>query len=597
MTNREAKLEYYKRNFEAFCRRQLKISTRKPGELIPLTLNGAQQILLSRIEEQRKRLGYIRYCCCKSRQSTMSTFAQALCFHSTVLTPHFNTLLIANDDQTALDIFKMAHRFHTHLTEDIRPMTSQANVRELVFANPDKRKRFDDPGLESQLVFMSATKVTAGTGSTRHACHLSEISKWPPDSLELIFSSIIPAIHLEPGTIIVKESTAFVGGDGFRGMCEEARSGQSDDLWFFIPWFCDSSNAMPLDPGEVIRLSAEEKRIQKLAAKGQPRDDVPPVIMRPEQFKWYRKKSQELKSETMVAQEYPARFDDAWIRLDATIFDHGILAQCKRDVKKPKRFITVEAGPKINTTRFGDGRTDVSSADNYIAVWQDPEKGVVYDIGVDVAVGARDAADWSVGEILRRDTREQVAEIHLHVDPKDLGTQLYWLGMWYNQAQMIVEMNGPGFATHGQLVNLAYPYIYIWRRREKDVPELSAYRGWKTMHDSKELMVSNATHRFNHREVIIRSRLLWQECFNYVQPYPGKYQASTGHDDAVEAWMIAIQGGEDETFGDDAVHAQEQSSEFQRHETRDQALQDDFSKEQRTNQLIERYVRENRGIC
>lgn len=587
--------EYYRRNFEAFCRRQLKISTRKPGELIPLELNGAQQILLRRIEEQRQRLGYIRYCCCKSRQSTMSTFAQALCFHSTVLTQQFNSLLIANDDQTAMDIFKMSQRFLTHLSEDIRPMTAQSNVREIVFANPDKRKRYDDPGLGSQIVFLSATKITAGTGSTRHACHLSELSKWNHDSLELIFSSILPAIHLEPGTIIAKESTAFVGGDSFREMCEDARRGQSDDLWFFIPWFCDTKNVLPLDPGETIRLTMEEKRIEKLAAKGQPKDDVMPVTMIPEQFKWRRKKILELKSETMWEQEYPARFEDAWIRLDATIFDHGLLAQFKRDLKKPKRFVSIEPGPKIVTIRLGDGRTDVNTGSDYVAIWQEPEKGVTYDIGCDVSVGTQERSDWSVAQVLRRDTREQVAELHLHIDPKDLGTRLYWLGMYYNQAQLIVEMNGPGFATHGQLASLAYPYIYIWRHRERDVPSLSTYRGWKTMHDSKQLMVSNAMHRFNHKDAIVRSRVLWQEMYDYVQIAPGVYRASLGHDDAVEAWMICIQGGEDESFGNDAVVAQTQSNDFERQVARDRALQDDFSAY--ANKRLERIVREQRGIC
>lgn len=948
--------EYYRRHFDRFCVEQLKISTPNPGELIPLTFNDSQRMLLEKIEKQRKALGYIRYCCCKSRQSTMSTFAQALCFHAAVTTRQFNSLLIANDDTTTADIFGIASRFVTHLSSEMRPMTRLSNKTEVMFENPDKRKRPENPGLGSKLVFQSASKITAGTGSTRHACHLSEISKWNEDSVELLFSSILPAIHLKPGTIVIKESTPYVGGTDFREMCENARAGDGDDLWHFIPWFADTKNAVPLDKGEKIILTPEEKRIAKLAKRGQPTDQVPPVEMVVEQFKWRRKKIKELKSEIMFSQEYPCiaqgqrvgtqrgiipieevrpgdqtqygvvtaarctgmqpifrvvthdaysvtatadhpligssgplpvseshgklvhlgrprfadsyyesvwwegclrmsvlidedfgrflgyfmgdgslhsvntrngtvgtgvisiacdrqdtdvvadverlfqkiigppstaivgmkrggvdvhkgssvfiriaqglgiykgpakphrkvcvpeciwrspqsvvreflsglfeadackrkgraillfskhrqfledvqvlllgfgiqcrvatngrrnklgpyvaneltlnavataafgekigfigqrkrsrfthdedvkklgrpvkpmnmidvvekvvdlhesvpvydltvaeshqfdangirvhncTFEEGWIKLDATVFDHGLLAATRGNLRPPRRFVEIAPGPRLLTVHTESGLRDCRRDLNYCAIWQEPEAGVQFDVGADIAVGSNEANDWSVAQVLRRDTREQVAEIHVHMDPKDFGTLLYWLGLYYNTAQLIVEMNGPGFATHGQLASMAYPYIYIWRHRERDVPTFSNYRGWKTQQDSKQLMLSNTVHRFNHKELIIHSRVLWDEMHDYVQIAPGQFRASIGNDDAVVALMIAVQGGEDETFGDDAQQAQKQSLDNRPVSRRDPALHDDADLGARPYDHMRDFFDELRGV-
>jgi hypothetical protein len=589
-------VEFYRRHFERFCAEQLKISTPNPGELIPLVFNDSQKILLEKIEKQRKELGYIRYCCCKSRQSTMSTFAQALCFHSAVTTREFNSLLIANDESTTADIFGIASRFATHMGEDVRPMMRHMNKQELKFENPDKRKRTNDPGLGSKLVFQSATKITAGTGSTRHAVHLSEISKWNEDSVELLFSSILPAIHLKPGTIIIKESTPYVGGTDFREMCESARNGEGDDIWHFIPWFCDSKNWIPLKKGEKFVLDSEEKKILALAKRGQKKDQVPPVEVRPEQFAWRRKKIKELKSEIMFAQEYSSTFEEGWIRLDATVFDHARLLAIKSNLRPPRRFVDVQPGPKINTVHTESGLRDVRTDINYVAIWEEPKENVKYDIGADIAVGSNEAGDWSVAQVLRRDTREQVAEVHMHVDPKDFGTLLYWLGIYYNVAQLVVEMNGPGFATHGQISSMAYPYIYIWRHRERDVPTMSNYRGWKTQQDSKQLMLSNTVHRFNHNELIVHSRLLWDEMYDYVQIAPGVFRASIGNDDAVTALMIGIQGGEDETFGEDAQTAQQQSIDNRPVAHRDPALHDEYDPGKRMDTSLREFIQDMEGV-
>jgi hypothetical protein len=595
VTNLEAKLEYYRRHFDVFCTQQLKLKSKTPGVMLPLIFNGAQRIIWDRIKRQKELLGYIRYVMLKGRQAGSSTFAEALCFHATVLTPYFSSFLLANDEQSTGKIFSIAQTFHTFMDKSLQPMLRNSNKRELVFENPDKRTRTDNPGLGSNMDFQASTSIMAGTGTTRHAVHISEEAKFDPGSIELLKTSILPALHLEPGTIGIEEATAYVGGDYFRERCDLARSGNSDLVWVFIPWWLDDGNRKALKPGEKLRLDSIEREMKKLAAKGQPEDQVPPHEIAPEQFNYRRHRMKDDgMSEAFWEQEYPTTFERAFIKLDATVFDHSILTEMKSGLRRPRRFVQILPGPKVLTLKRDDGLRDVFSDANYIAIWEEPKLNVQYDIGVDVSVGSKDSADWSVAEVIRRDTCEQVCEVHVHVDPENLGTMLYWLGKYYNTAQLTVEMNGPGYSTHGQLGSMAYPYIYTWRHRERAVPTFSTYKGWKTQHDSKQLMVGSTVHRFNERKLIVYSRVLWDEMLNFVQSSPGIFQASTGNDDAVVALMIGVQGAKDESYGMDAQEAEAQAAAAPA-TARDIALQDDFTRKRRDEGDLAVWEKELRG--
>jgi len=285
--------------------------------------------------------------------------------------------------------------------------------------------------------------------------------------------------------------------------------------------------------------------LHKLAQRGQPEIDVPVHEITRAQFWWRRARIADV-GEDMFEQEYPRDPDSAWITLDTAVFDRSVLQDMAPDLRDPLRMVEVIMGRK-EPRSIQLGRR-VLHDENYIAIWEEPVLGVTYDMGADVSVGT-EGGDWSVAEIIRRDTHAQVAEYHKRIDVIDYGDELYWLGKYYNSAQIGVEMNGPGYATGGRLAQLAYPYIYRWRHRERDVPSLSSYAGWKTQRDSKQLMVSNGRHLFLHKQILVRSRVLWDEMHEFSSLGDGVYRAGTGADDAVMAWLIALQIMLDESFG------------------------------------------------
>lgn len=897
----EARKEIYRRDFRRFCPDQLRIKGIAPGELLRFQLDSGQERLYRVMEEQEAERGYIRCVTLKGRQSGWSTLSQALLFHRAALNQNYNTLLIANDDPTTARIFEMAHLFWEEMSEDIRPMIRHSTKREIRLDNPDKKLSASNPGLHSRMDFQHSGNIMAGTGTTRQAAHFSEVAKWNRKDTQLLVSSLLPAIHPVPGTVVIWESTAYIGAQYFREQCERARSGKAGLAWCFSPWWLNNRNQIALSRGEkIVPRNSEEKRLIKLALRGQKEDDVPPHQITQQQLKWYRERVDEFgdlfdqeypciavgqrvgttrglipieelqvgdtvatgdvtevrhtgvlpvvrvrtrngysvivtpdhqligddgapipaansigklisigrpsfarryhiaqwadgpmtvslridedigrflgyfmgdgsfdhfdrggrarstlsiacdaqdadviedvralisklfgeptirtvgtkrggtelrkgcqgfarfakglgiyrqaaphrlvcvpeciwRSPASVVKEFlrgvfeadgckrkdrsillfskhrkflddiqvlllgfgiesrvttaprrnsngaytanelalrsletdafgerigfvsrrkrdrhlrhtkPARprgrpqmkgvdevgsvedlrmslpvydatvspshifdangvavhncdFESAWVQLDVNVFDRNIMREMLAEVCDPMEYVEIFPGPEVKTVRAG-GRP--FSDQSYIAIWQRPIDGVFYDMGVDVAPGI-EGGDWTVAEIIRRDTGEQVAEYHKHIDPVDLATELYWLGKYYKNAQIIVEMNNVGYITGNRLSLLAYPYIYIWRHRERSVPTLSTYAGWKTTYESKKLLVGNARHLFVHRKVMIHSRVLYDEMTQYVRYDENSYAADQGNDDCVEAWMIGLQGGIDESFG------------------------------------------------
>lgn len=547
---RSARQELYRRDFERFGKEQLRIKTIVPGELSAFDMNDGQRIFNAKIERQLKQQGYVRAVLYKIRQLGGSTYAEARGVWNACLTKNFSHLLVALDDANTSKIFDMARTMVDHMSPDIRPLMRYATKRELVFENPDKETRAAHPGLMSRMDFQASKAIMAGTGTTRQGIHASEIAKWGENSIETLKSSLMPTLHRAPGTWGIFESTAYITGTYFRELCEMANSGKTDYIFCFIPWWLDSKNRVPLLPGEKIKLDAEERLIDRLAKKGQPEYEIPPYTLTPEQWKFRRCRISDV-GPAMYEQEYPRDPESGWVNLDSQVFDLNILHEMRKDLKLPVRMVNLEsvAGQRdvrrLVTTATS---TDVFRNDDYIAIWKEPEPRVEYDIGADVASGIPDGA-WSVAQVIRRDTREQVAEYHKHIDPVDYGIDLYWLGRHYNWAHIGVEMENVGIASNQQLGQMGYQNLYIWRQRERAIPTLSSLAGWKTQQGSKQIMVGNGRHLVLHRDVIVRSKVLHEQLCRFVQYGFEQYGAASGHDDAAMGWLIALQIGADELFG------------------------------------------------
>lgn len=541
--------EMYKRNFERYARDELKLTPKLSNQLglVPFRLNSAQQHMNRIAETQLKEEGWIRMCLLKARQPGGSSWTAGRGTHLITLTPHTHGMIFAHDDPTSEHILNMVRRFHDHMSPTYRPRIYQRPSGGLIFCDLSSSER----KLGSSIYCQTARTALSGTGHTLHFVQLSECSKYPyPDTL---WTNLSPAIPDMPGTIVVMESTAYFSGEWFRERCERAKKDPDFAYRFlFTGWYLTPEYRMALRPGEKLVYTLEEKqRIKKYG-------------LTPEQIKWYRNKLKDLGgddlAEQKIKQDYPEDDEEAWIDFSASVFATQKLYGYLRDgVRPPFKTCDIYPGPRL-LDNPDDGR---------FHIWDLPESGEIYDIGVDVASGQVGSEyDWSVMEVVNRRTRQQVAEWRGQgIDPIDLANLVYHIGKLYNWAQVAVETSGIGFSTNVALHDLNYPNVYIWRTRGEAVPALTKHTGWRTGaglgNEAKQYMVSVTRHHVVNEECHIRSNQLWNEMKGFTTHVTDSgllgYAAGPGyHDDTVMAYMIALVIGDDErlTYMDDEEQEQ-----------------------------------------
>ena len=259
-----------------------------------------------------------------------------------------------------------------------------------------------------------------------------------------------------------------------------------------------------------------------------------------ENIVWRRSKMSEYgKNPILFFQEYPVSFDESWILPTGTLktFHDDCLDALFDQVRPGKRAFVTSKGLEY-------------SIGGQLEVWSEPVEGCFYDLGVDIAEGRTETADWTVLEVVRRDTLEQVAEARGHWDPagEEFLDLCYWTGMAYNRAQMIPDITGGwGHALLTDLQKRDYPNLWQWRRRDDALERVSKRVGFLYTKRDKALLVNNAVRILEREHPIIHSDLLIDEMRHFLTIGLDEWGASPGHwDDACNSWMLALMGASDE---------------------------------------------------
>jgi hypothetical protein len=201
---------------------------------------------------------------------------------------------------------------------------------------------------------------------------------------------------------------------------------------------------------------SEPKVIRKLGLSADERHIMVEFGLSPGHILWMRAKLLEMGNDwDLFRQSFPLTPGDAWVTPGVQVFPLKQLREQQEHLRTPKRHAEVFPGPRV-----------MDAPQGRLRIWDEPEAGKTYDIGVDVSQGLGkddkpdtedELHDFSVACVLERGTNKQVAEwASRAVDSHELATILYWLGMYYNTAQIAVETNGIGGATNSQLGKLGY---------------------------------------------------------------------------------------------------------------------------------------------
>ncbi len=268
-----------------YCRKLVRIGTKRPGEIVPFIWNRAQEQLHAKLERQRDARGLVRALVLKARRMGISTYVGARFYHRSTLRRGHRAFILTHEDKATQALFDMVRRMHNNMPRDYRHDLLAANENELDFAGTESGYR------------VGTAKNTAGLGraQTLQLLHGSEVAFWA--HAEKHFGGLVQALSLVEGTEGVLESTANGVGGTFYKQWGLAEKGQSDFIPIFLPWMIDPDNVRPLTSD--YEPSSEEETYQRL------------YKLTDEQLCWLHYKNIELGGEpgaigSMFRQEYPA---------------------------------------------------------------------------------------------------------------------------------------------------------------------------------------------------------------------------------------------------------------------------------------------------
>jgi hypothetical protein len=492
-----------------------------------------------------------------------------------------------------------------HLKPAVIGASFSPNGRKFIqFGEQSRRLREQGRTGTSQLDIDTAQSPDSGRGVTRHYAHLSEVAKWPERATQGTQSkmiSVLNSVPWLPETIVVLESTAN-GLNHFYRRWVSARDGIGDPdsgetyIPIFAPWWRDSEYQMPFSSPE------ERERFEESIGTGPYGDDEPMLVevhgCTAEQLRWRRMqiRTQHEDNVELFKQEYPASDEEAFIGSGNPVFPGVLVGRAIKAVEsapEPVKGTLREAETVTRKTRGGTieiptrvlwvPEDECARDEPLLSVWEHPRGGEQVDVDDDMdlrllppaAVAAEKqqreaalrealergpgqyvvAADIAEGEsntftsgdfhavhVLDHVTKTQVAEYESHLDLHLLPRWIFLIALYYNEAILGVERNGPGVAVVEPLKNdLRYRRLY--KQRKVDQQQSHKFRekiGWTTDQVTKpelEVTFAQALQEETHG---LRSIRCARQLNTYVEDDRGRHGAQAGeHDDLLMAAMIA----------------------------------------------------------
>jgi hypothetical protein len=537
-----------------FCRESLIVQTEQ-RELVPMILSPGQIRLREAIAAQREQGKPVRILYLKSRRIQATTGTAAEFFRTTAFSAGVHTIVLAHDETSVQNIFSIYERFNSKYkpfnpsgSPIFVPTTPNGRRGEIVrninlppFRALSDRIYYEHAGDPESSFIQIHTAGTATFGRSFRITnvHFSEFPYY--QSPQGTLAAVMSAVPKLPETTAVVEGTAKTIGDYFHKMWLAAIAGESEWLPIFMGWWEHPSNTMPLavSPDRFQNsLSPEELELMRRYS------------LSLEQLAWRRWTIQNDFTGDMTAfrREHPATAEEAFAANSRNRFS---IPHINR-IHFPATALCGEL--EVEDVGAGEKRLALIPNDRgALAVWRRPEKGRLYVLGADCAQGLDVSEgigecdpDWSVGQVLDRDTGEQCARLRARMMPGETGRYMARLARWYNMSQICGEVNpgGGGVSMLEAVLNADYPSALIYHRSvtaDQD-PQVRGDRiGWATSGVSRPILISLLDETIRQLAIAIHCPITISELMTFVIKANGKAEHETGqHDDTVIALALAM---------------------------------------------------------
>lgn len=242
------------------------------------------------------------------------------------------------------------------------------------------------------------------------------------------------------------------------------------------------------------------------------------------------------------AEQFPRSPEDAfvntgecWFDLEALAWysDHGILAEDTR-----MRFVSKNDGRAADIAWMAGGC-------NRVYAKPDPLRS--YAIGADVATGR--GLDYSCAYVIDLSSMELAAECYGKLDADEFAEQLHYLGRWYGNARLAVEMGG-GYGEpvvislrDGRKGRPHYPRLYRHAIADRaDMHQLKNY-GFPMNTKTRPQVINQIEQAIRERAIKALTRSLIMELRTFVRmnTLPSPRALDGANDDRVMALGIALE--------------------------------------------------------
>ena len=487
---------------ETFCK-----VINKLGKKVQFILNPQQKQLINSLEKYNIVL--------KSRQLGITTVSCCLSLYYAITRPSSHCMLISYSMDSASAIFDKLKQMYDDLPNAIKPKEIANNRSALKFSN----------GSKITVCTMGSKELARGSSLT--FVHVSEVAFCKQDTVMKQLLAIEQAL-LPDGKIIL-ESTAN-GMNEFFNLWTKAENRESLYKPFFFSWIDDKLMFAEEYKEFADRYRAlhggESLTVEELTEQEQTYYSMGATL---EQLMWRRLKIAN-SSEEQFRQEFPATPIEAFVSTGNNVFKSSKV-QGQYNQRKGKKTVTdlstVPTELKLYTK-------------NYFKIWELPQRGMKYYIGVDASEGVGE--DYSVIDVYDSDAM-QVAQFRTNkIQPYEIANILNIIGRWYNKALLVVEKASGGHIILDRMRN-THKYQNIYKHTDYDAKGKKVKRiGWVTSNKTKPILIQDFVETWENDEMCINSQDTLNEMKTYVYADGTANGLRGTHDDCVIASALAIQG-------------------------------------------------------
>ena len=361
--------------------------------------------------------------------------------------------------------------------------------------------------------------------TTSGVVHNSESSRWKEHGR--IMTGLIRAVPLnDPHTWIVKETTANGQGTMHHLEYQRAKRGDSEFVAHFLPWFSNPDYRIENTGLKIEDITEEEKRLTMRFPKLESEKNKGYVDLAA--IEWYRKMERSLVSEEgrnphdMMKQEFPSDDVEAFLFSGNPVFPVNEVEKYKASAPDPVFVGNLEGiVPNVSLSETEKG---------WLKIWRKPMAGSQYIIFADIA----ESDDYCSAHVLAKRSWKIVAHFHARIESHLMGTKLNELGHYYNDAEVVIEINNMGQSTIDRLRDLSYPHLYMRETLNEKEKKVTKQFGWRTDLKTKPLIIGHMQNLVRTSQLPYLDFETAQELSTYVLNEDGSMGASEGnYDDRV----------------------------------------------------------------